>query len=192
MPVELGKLQLTKIHRVRTLENAHFVYQRIPGKAGSAAQDLGRASVRLQIEGIFYGPHRQDEIEQLRTLYLKREPIEFIADLFKQSYVSQVILERFEVAEAAEQPEQFSYSLIISEYVPPPKKVAGTAAVGKNIKVEAKAMLDIATLPEALSFGALPEISNPFVPLKSALDPVKKATSGLHDSVSGLKTLLGV
>lgn len=190
MPVELGKLQLTKIHQIRTLETAHFVYQRVPGKAGSAAQDLGRASVRLQIEGIFYGPNRHDEIEQLRTLYLKREPIDFIADLVKQYYVSQVILERFDVTEAAEQPEQFSYSLIISEYVLPPK-TPDTTAMAKNIKVEAKAMLEIATLPEALSFGALPEISNPFVPLKSALDPVKEATSGLQDSVSGLKTLLG-
>jgi hypothetical protein len=125
MPVELGKLQLTKIHRISTLENADFVYQRVPGMAGNAIQDLGRASVRLQIDGIFYGPKRKDDIEQLRTLYLKREPIEFIADLVKQSYVSQVILERFEVSEIAEIPEQFSYSLIISEYVKPPKKNGG-------------------------------------------------------------------
>lgn len=188
MPVELGKLQLTKIHHIRTLENADFVYQRVPGMAGNAIQDLGRASVRLQLDGIFYGPKRKDDIEQLRILYLKREPIEFIADLVKQSYVSQVILERFEVSEIAEIPEQFSYSLIISEYVKPPKKTVGS--VSEKIKMEAESMLNIATLPDALSLGSLPEISNPFVPLKSALTPVEEASSGLHNAISGLKSLL--
>ena len=47
-------------------------------------------------------------------------------------------------------------------------------------------------LPDALSLGSLPELTNPFEPLKGALEPTKQATDGLMTSVGGLKSLFGV
>ena len=55
MPVEVGGIKLHRVHKIVTLEQGAFVYHRIPGLEGNVVQVLGRDSVRLQIEGIFYG-----------------------------------------------------------------------------------------------------------------------------------------
>ncbi len=191
MPVELAGIKITRIHRIATVEQAAFVYHRVPGLEGNAAQNLGRDSIRLKIEGIFYGPKAKDDLEKLRGIYLKRDPVDFIAAVAGQSYAGKVTLDRFEVTEAADEPDQFSYALVVSEYVQPPKTATGAAAVNQSVKVNAKAMLNVATLPDALALGSLPEISNPFVPLKTALDPVKEATAGLQESMNGLRILFG-
>jgi hypothetical protein len=190
MPIELADIQLNRIHKIATLEQAAFVYHRIPGLEGDVTQDLGRASVRLQIEGIFYGRPAKRKLEKLRTLHIKREPVDFIADILGKAYAAKVTLDRFEVIEAAREPGQYSYWLIVSEYVQPPKAAPGPTPVEQQLRIESKSMLEMASLPDALAFGSLPEISNPFNPLKGALDPVQEATKGLFASISGLKTLL--
>ena len=191
MPIELADLTLNRIHNIVTMEAAALVHHQVPGMDGNAVQNLGRHSVRLRIEGIFYGPTAQDDLEQLRALYLKREPVDFIAYIVGQTYASQVVLDRFEVTEAAREPEQFSYALVVSEYVEPPKTATGIDAVNNQIARDAEAMLDIATLPDALALGSIPELTNPFVPLKGSLDQVQTAATGLQDTMTGLKTLLG-
>ena len=117
--------------------------------------------------------------------------MDFIADVVGQTYVSKVALDRLEVVESAEDPEQFSYSLTVAEYVEPPPQGNALEAVNDGIQVEAQALLDIAALPDALALGSLPEVTNPFAPLKSALAPVAEASQALHESMAGLKLLLG-
>ena len=191
MPIEIAGIKINRIHKIVTLEQAAFVYHRIPGQEGSAVQNLGRDSVRLQIEGIFFGPKAKEDLEQLRGVFIKRQPVDFIADLMGQAYAGKVALDRFEVTESAAEPQQFSYLLVVSEYVQPPKPAAAPA-VDSQIKLDAKAMLDVAALPDALALGSLPEISNPFVPLKDALEPAKQASGALLQSVGGLKKLFGI
>jgi hypothetical protein len=191
MPVQIGELTLQRIHRIVTLEEAAFVHHRVPGLEGDVLQNLGRRSVRLQIEGIFYGPEAKDGLDGLRALYTAREPVDFIADVVGQTYVSRVALDRLEVAEAAHDPDQFSYTLTVAEYVEPPQQSTALEAVNQSVQLDAAALLDIATLPEMLSLGSLPDVTNPFVPLKSALEPVAEASKALQSSMSGLKLLLG-
>ena len=191
MPIELADLTLNRIHNIVTIEDAALVHHQGPGLDGNAVQNLGRHSVRLRIEGIFYGPTAQDDLEQLRALYLKREPVEFIAYIVGQTYASQVVLDRFEVTEAAREPEQFSYALVVSEYVEPPKTATGIDAVNQNLALDAQNLMDIASLPDMLTLGSIPELTNPFTPLKGSLDQVQDASSGLLDATEGLKTLLG-
>lgn len=191
MPIELADLTLNRIHKIVTMEEAALVHHQVPGMDGNAVQNLGRHSVRLRIEGIFYGPTAQDDLEQLRALYLKREPVDFIAYIVGQTYASQVVLDRFEVTEAAREPEQFSYALVVSEYVEPPKAATGIDAINQNLALDAQNLMDIASLPDMLTLGSIPELTNPFTPLKGSLDQVQAASSGLLDATEGLKTLLG-
>ena len=51
--------------------------------------------------------------------------------------------------------------------------------------------ITIATLPDALTLGSIPELTNPFTPLKGSLDQVQTAATGLQETMTGLKTLLG-
>jgi len=193
MPIELAGIKISRIHKITTLEQAVFVHHRVPGQEGNTVQNLGRDSINLQIEGIFFGPKAKEELEQLRGKYIERQPVDFIADLMGQYYTGKVVLTRFEAMETAQEPQQFSYTLAVTEYVQPPKPAgAAMQAVADQAKLEAKLALDIASLPDALALGSMPEIANPFVPLKDALEPARQATAGLTQSVGGLKKLFGL
>ncbi len=191
MAIEIDGIKFPRVHRITTLEQAALVYHRIPGQEGNTVQNLGRDSVSLQIEGIFYGAEASESLDKLRGVLLKREAVDFIADILGTSYTGKVILDRLEVTQAAQEPDQFSYTLVVSEYVPPPQQALGAKAIDAQVKVDAQALLDIASLPDALSLGSLPELTNPFTPLKNALDPIQAATTGLIDSVGSLKDILG-
>ncbi|MFG6102187.1 DNA circularization N-terminal domain-containing protein [Leptothoe sp. EHU-05/26/07-4] len=191
MPIELAKIQLDRVHKVDTLERAALVHHQVPGLEGNITQNLGRNSVRLQIEGIFYGTSAEEDLETLRKAYKQREPVDFLADIVGRAYFSQVVLEQFDVLQAAQAPEQFSYRLTIAEYVPPkPSTIADAAAVDQAIQSQAQLLLDIATLPEALSMGSLPALTNPAEPLQGALNQITVATEELPAVADGLRGLL--
>jgi hypothetical protein len=192
MPIHLGDLTLNRVHRIVTLEDAAFVHHRVPGAAGDVLQDLGRRSVRLRIEGICYGDTAADDLDALRGLYTAREPVDFIADVVGQTYVSRVAMDRLEVAESAADPGQFSWTLTVSEYVEPPASgVAATAAVNASVALDAGALMDIAAIPDMLQFGSLPEVSNPLEPLKGSLSSVHETAQALQEAAAPLRALLG-
>ena len=192
MPIELAGIQLNRIHKIKTLEQAAFVYHRIPGLEGNIVQNLGRDSVRLQIEGIFYGPTAADDLESLRELHKKREPVDLLAEIVGQAYFGQVTLEHLNVRQLAEDPDQFSYTLIIVEYVPPPEPAAAPdfLSVDADILDQAQSFMDIATLPDLI--GSIPEVTDPITPLSGALEDVKQAMTALDPISSGLKTIFGI
>lgn len=190
MPIEIAGISLPRIHRIATREQADFASHRIPGLDGNVVQDMGRQSVRLNIEGIFYGATAKDDLEALRDVYKAREPVDFLADITGQAYFSQIIVERMEVRQSAEEPEQFSYRLSIAEYVPPPQPAAGfdTPDIDSLMELEALDFLDMIQLPDLLS---VPGFGDPTVPLQSILDNVNGVLSGLTGHASELSDLYG-
>ncbi len=191
MPIELAGIQLNRVHKIVTLEQPAFAYHRIPGLLGNVVQDLGRDSVRLQIEGIFFGPNALKDLDGLRKIHKKRDPVDFLAEIVGQAYFSQVTLESFEVFQLADAPEEYSYSLTVAEYVAPPKPAAAPApsSVDVAIRVEAQGFIDIATLPDRLRLGSLPELTNPAEPLSGALGQITTASEGLQGVTTGLTSL---
>lgn len=192
MPIEVAGIQLNRIHQVKTLEQGSFIHHRIPGLQGNAIQSIGRNSVCLQLHGIFYGPKAQQDLEALRQVYQNQEAVDFLADIVGQSYFSQVILERFEVVQSTHDPDQFSYVLTITEYVKPANPAPTTAAVDAAIKADAANFMAVATLPDLLQMGALPEVTNPIEPLRSAITPIQTATQALDAATTGLKALFNL
>lgn len=192
MPIEIGGIPLNRIHKLATLEQASLVEHRIPGLEGNVVQNMGRDSVRLQVEGIFYGPTAKDDLEALRELYKAREPVDFLAEIVGEAYFSQVVIHRFEVFEAAGSPDEFGYLLHIAEYVEPPEPEAAPdfAAVDESILDAAQSFMDAATLPDLI--GSIPNISNPLEPLNGALDGVEEAMGGLQSVADGLQSLFGI
>lgn len=193
MPIELANIQLQRVHRIKTLEQAALVHHHVPGLEGNMTQNLGRDSVLLQIEGIFYGANAADDLETLRNAYKKREPVDFLADAVGQAYFSQVVLERFEVAQSAEIPEQFSYRLTIAEYVSAQTSPAASqAAVKQAVKQQAQNLMNVAALPDALSMGLIPELTNPVEPLRGAVEQIVTALNAIQAPMKGLTALFSV
>ncbi|HSX83238.1 MAG TPA: hypothetical protein VLQ80_32355, partial [Candidatus Saccharimonadia bacterium] len=107
-----------------------------------------------------------------------------------QAYFGQVILERFEVSQLAGEPDQFSYSLVVTEYVEPPEPATATAAsVEQAIKLDADIFMEMATLPDMLALGEIPELTNPVLPLTGALDPITAAVEALQGATQALTGL---
>lgn len=178
MAIELAGINLTRIHKVATMEVADYASHRIPGLNGNVVQNMGRESVRLQIEGIFYGNEATDNLESLRDVYKAREPVDFLAEIVGQAYFSQVIIERFEVEQAAILPDQYSFLLTIAEFVPPPEPESGLGFpdVDLDIGLEALDFMDLIQLPDLLS---IPDFFDPTEQLGSVLEGVNTALGPL-------------
>jgi hypothetical protein len=192
MSIELAGIKLNRIHHIETLEQGSFIYHHIPGSQGNVIQNMGRDSVCLQLYGIFYGARAQQDLEALRRVYQQQKAVDFLADIVGQSYFSQVIVDRFEVVQSTRDPEQFSYRLTINEYVKLSDSLATSAKVDAAIKADAANFLAIATLPDLLQMGALPEVTNPIVPLTGAIAPIQSATQTLDAATTGLKALFNL
>lgn len=190
MSIEIAGIALPRVHRVVTRERADFVSHRIPGLDGDVVQDMGRRSVRLEIEGIFYGEAAGSDLEALRDVYKAREPVDFLAEIVGQAYFSQVILEELAVQQAAQDPEQFSYRLAVAEYVPPPQPAAGfdTPDIDAALELEALDFMDMIQLPDLLS---APDFGDPTPPLKSMLEGIGGALGNLDGPAAELEALFG-
>jgi hypothetical protein len=191
MPIEIANINLTRVHHLATLEQANWVAHQIPGREGTVTQDLGRASVRLDIRGICYGSQAQADLERLRQAYKQRQTVDFLAEIVGQAYFSQVIIEQFEVAQRAEAPEEYSYRLIVTEATPSQAK-STPAAVQPKVKAKAASFMTTILLPDALKMGAIPEVSNPFKPLEGSITPIQDATQSIEADTQELRNLLGI
>jgi hypothetical protein len=190
MAIEIGGISLERVHRISTLEQADFVRHRIPGLEGDLVQDMGRASVRLSVEGMFFGEAAVDDLNALRDLYKAREPVDFLAEITGQAYFAQVILEQFEVVQAAGLVGQYSYRLQIAEYVEPPasESAQDLAGVDTALELEALDFMDMIELPDLLS---VPDFADPTPPLTGILDGISSSLNGLGQSASTLAQLFG-
>ncbi len=190
MSIEVANIQLSKVHRVVTHEKADFISHRIPGLDGDVVQDMGRFSVRLRIDGIFYGTTAKDDLEALRDVYKAREPVDFLAEIVGQAYFAQVIIEQLDVRQAAQEPEQFTYQLTISEYVPPPQPAAGLSLpdIDADLSLDALDFMDMIQLPDLLS---APGFGDPTPPLKGILDELGKTMGNADAPAQQLSDLFG-
>jgi hypothetical protein len=193
--IELAGIQLNRVHKIATLERAALVYHQVPGLEGNVVQNLGRDSVRLQIEGIFYGATAKEDLETLRNVYKQRQPVDFLAEITGQAYFGQAILDRFEVHQLAQDPEQFSYNLVVAEYVVPPEPEVATVGVpdvDTSILADAQSFANSVTNAlDVLDALSLPNFADPTPPLQGALDGAKSALAGLNGVTTAVNELFG-
>ena len=189
MPIELASIVLQKIHRINTLEQVGYVRHRVPGLDGELAQELGRQSVRLQIEGMFYGADAESELAKLRKIYRQKQAVEFLADILGNAYFAEVLIDRLEVRQRADEPSQYSYSLVITEYIKPPEAVLlEVPSVDTGILAEAKSFMDAVRLPDLLD---LPEFKDPTTPLDGMLSGLRLALEPLNEEEQTINELFG-
>jgi hypothetical protein len=190
MAIEIGGISLSRIHHLSTLEEAAYVRHRVPGLEGDLVQDMGRASVRLNIEGAFFGETALDDLNALRDVYKAREAVDFLADITGAAYFAQVILESFEVVQEAGDIEQYNFRVVVAEYVEPPDDGfdLGLDEVDLGLELEALDFMDMLELPDLLS---IPDFGDPTPPLAAVLDGIKGTLGGLTESAGILSELFG-
>jgi hypothetical protein len=189
----LGDVELRSIQHITSFEQRALVEHRVPGMAGSAFQDLGRPSTRLQLEGVLFGENARADLEKLRGNFQAAEPLSFAADITTATEIVDVLIEDLRVIEVAGRPNTFTYAIVLRESPPPPPPADPLAGLNTDILSDAQSLFDQATSLVSVvdALGSIPSFGDPTEPLGTLLDNVGSVTSGLADSLTPLGELFG-
>jgi len=197
MGVEVGKISLENLTRVSVEERPHIVHHAIPGLEGNLAQVMGRASVQVNLEGIFYGADAADRLKDLRKLHLAGDPVDFFADTVGEGYFAQVIISRLDVSQRAGEPDQFSYRCQLVEYVKPPEPAVTSplAGIDSDLLDQASGFMDDVQngLAQVASLASLltnaPSFGDPTGRLKDMPKDFTKNAGDTSDALSSVRDL---
>jgi hypothetical protein len=198
MALEIAGVTLDKLISIEASEVARYVRHPVPGMNGELSQEMGRPSVRIALRGIFYGADAIAQLEVLRGHLLSRTPVDFVCEMTGSGYVAQVLVDRFDVAERAGQPNEFEYQCLVTEYVPPPPPPSSSLLGDLDLGIidEAASMMDdfqnaLAQL-ESLGnlLGGASDFGNPVTRLPAMLESFSSAASGGTSAIGGIEELL--
>jgi len=198
MSLEIAGVVVDRLVSIEVTEGARFVRHAVPGQEGDYAQALGRPSVQVCIQGIFYGDSAADDLQTLRGHLLARDPVDFLCELTGQGYFSQVLVDRIDVAQRAGRPDEFDFECALTEFVPPPPPPADDpfGGIDAGLLDEAASLMDdaqnalaaVSALGDLLSGAS--DFGNPTTRLPGMLDAFSGAARGGSDAVKGIGDLL--
>lgn len=136
----VSSISLDKLTQVTVEERLRVANHAVPGMAGDEAQVMGRSSVQVTIDGVFFGEKGSDSLRNLRTLYLRGEPLDFHAEAVGEGYFGKVLITGLQVFQRASGPDEFSYRCQLVEYAEPQSKNVNEqlASIESSIKQEAE------------------------------------------------------
>jgi hypothetical protein len=187
----IGQWEVPRIERIETLEERRIARLPVPGLLGDIQQDLGAASLAVEIRGSLQGDEARDDfLQSLRESFRAGDPVSFAADITNAAELDQVLIDELQLEEVNDSAGGFHYRIVLREYVEPPQPPAPTddlgADLGGDLDNLASLGLDGLNLPDVL--GGLPDISNPVPPLQPALQAVQSATAQVPSLLDGLKS----
>jgi hypothetical protein len=198
MALELAGISLEKLVRVEVRERARFARHGVLGLSGDLVQDLGRPSVEVAFQGIFYGEDAQDRLKELRDNYMARKPVDFICEVIGEGYFSQVVIDSLHVAQRAGYVDQFDFACWVSEYVPAPPAATADLLGGLDTDLAGEAaafMDDVQNALGAVSdlanlLGFVPSLADPTTRLPNMLTSFTSAASGGTSALTKISGLL--
>jgi hypothetical protein len=181
------------IERIASVESRRLAVLPVPGLDGDLHQDLGRSALAIEISGSLNGDDvRDDFLKQLREKYLAGDPVDFVADIVKESKLEKVLIEELELSEVAGSPDAFRYRIVLREYTKPPEPPAAADDFGLDLDADldqlASLGLDALDLPAIAA--DIPNVGDLLAPLKPAAENLKSALSGAGSLLSPLNDLL--
>ena len=186
----IGGWEVPNIERIESCERRRLARLPVPGLLGDLQQDLGSASLAVEITGSLHGDEARDDfLASVREKFRAGEPASFVADITTATELEQVLIEELEVEEVNEAAGGFRYRIVLREYVEPPEPPAPIDDLGLDLGLElddlAALGLDGLKLPDIL--GDIPALGDPVAPLQPALEGVRSATSQIPSLLGGLK-----
>lgn len=182
------------IERVASWESRRRAILPSPGLSGDLHQDLGRSALVVQIEGSLGTDDLRDTfLADLREKFLAGEPVDFVADIVKESELEQVLIDAMEFEEAAGDPDMFRYRIVLREYTEPPEPPGLGSDFGLDVDadlgLDVDLGLDLLDLPNLMP--SVPELGDMLSPIKPAAQELKNALGQAGAVLDPLKDLLG-
>jgi len=190
----LGDWEIPRVSHIQTLEKRALTRMNIPGLPSGNYQRLPQMPTRIFISGSVFGDEKQVEfLEQVREQYLAGDPLTFVADILTGTEVQYVLIEELNIDVNAQQPDQTSYKMILTESPPPPPPGGLLDGIDTGLLDDAGNLLDSVTgaLDALDALGSVPDIGDPTGPLTGALDEVEDTMSQLNDVTSAITDLFG-
>jgi len=190
----LGDWEIPRVSHIQTLEKRALTRMNIPGLPSGNYQRLPQMPTRISISGSVFGDENQVEfLEQVREQYLAGNPLTFVADILTGTEVQYVLIEELSIDVNAQQPDQTSYKMILTESPPPPPPGGLLDGIDTGLLDDAGNLLDSVTgaLDALDALGSVPDIGDPTGPLTGALDEVEDTMSQLNDVTSAITDLFG-
>jgi hypothetical protein len=190
----IGSWSPPSITGIRASEARRLVTIPVPGLSGDLHQDLGRGALVVEIEGSLAGDDARDDfLKTLREQYLAGVPVDFVADIAKESELEQVWIEALAFEESADEPDVFFYRIVLREYTEPPEPPAPASDFGSELDgaLDDLAALGLDALDIPAIVGDLPSVGDVTAPIRPGADALKSALGGAGDLLSPLKALLG-
>jgi len=189
----IGGWEPPRIERIAAAESRRLAVLPVPGLSGDLHQDLGRGALAVEVVGSLMGDEARDEfLKQVREKFLAGEPVDFVADIVKESELEQVLIETLEVEEVAGAADSFRYRIVLREYTEPPEPPAPADDFGLDLDAELDGLadlgLDMLDLPALV--GDIPQIGELLQPIKPAAENLKQALSGAGSLLGPLDSLL--
>jgi len=190
----IGGWSPPNIERIAGLERRRLAVLPVPGLSGDLHQDLGRGALAIEIVGSLATDDARDQfLKDVREKFLAGDPVDFVADIAKESELERVLIEELRVEEVAADADTFRYRIVLREYTEPPEPPAPGLDLGADLGLElddlAELGLDALDLPALL--GEVPQVGEILEPLKPAAESLKGAVSQAASVLQPLSTLFG-
>ncbi len=188
----IGSWEVPRIESIATHESRRLAVLPVPGLSGDLHHDMGRSAMCVEIAGSLSGDEARDDfLKDLREKFLAGDPVDFVADIVGESELERVLIESFELEEAAAIADTFLFRLRLREYTEPPEppSPAGDLGVDDLLGLDVDLGLDLLDLPGLL--GAVPQLGDMLTPVKTAASDLKTALGGAGTLLTPLSDLLG-
>lgn len=190
----IGAWEVPRIETIATHEARRLAVLPVPGLSGDLHHDMGRGAMTVEIAGSLTGDEARDDfLKALREKFLTGDPVDFVADIVGESELERVLIESFELEEAAALADTFLFRLRLREYTEPPEPPGLGSDFGLDVDadlgLDVDLGLDLLDLPGLL--GAVPALGDMLTPVKTAAADLKTALAGASTLLSPLSDLLG-
>ncbi len=190
----IGGWEPPRIERIAAREARRLAVLPVPGLSGDLHQDLGRGALAVEIVGSLNTDEARDEfLKAVREKFLAGAPVDFVADIVKESELEQVLIEELRMEEVAGDPDGFRYRIVLREYTEPPEPPSPAADFGLELDPDLDLLaglgLDLLDLPAIAA--DVPKIGDVLAPLKPAAQTLGQVVAQAGTLLDPLKTLLG-
>jgi hypothetical protein len=190
----IGSWEVPSIEGISSSEERRLAVLPVPGLSGDLHQDLGRGALVVEIQGSLSTDEARDEfLKELREKFLAGEPVDFTADIVKESELEQVLIEALEMEEKAGDPDAFRYRIVLREYTEPPEPAGFGEDFGLDVDdllgLDVDLGLDMLDLPGIVA--AVPPIGDLLSPIKPAAETLKSTVSQVGAVLEPLNSLFG-
>jgi hypothetical protein len=190
----IGSWEPPMIERIAAWESRRLSVLPVPGLSGDLHQDMGRGALSVEITGSLSGDETRDAfLKEIREKFLAGDPVDFVADIVKESELEQVLIEELRLVEVAGETNAFRYHIVLREYTEPPEPPSPGADFGLELDADldllAELGLDALDLPAIAA--DIPDVGDILAPIKPAAEELKAAIGTAGALLDPLKSILG-